>query len=63
MDEELLTLNEVAKFLKVNPLYVVRITKKGELPVIKRGSRFTRYRKSDLIAFLDRYTQREGGTD
>ena len=59
MDEELLTTKEAAKFLRVSPIQVYRLTRQGELPVIRRGRRYTRYRKSDLIVFLDRHTVRE----
>jgi excisionase family DNA binding protein len=58
MEEELLTLEEVATFLKVSELHVYRLTNKGELSVIRRGRRYTRYRKSDILEFLDRYTIR-----
>ena len=61
MEEEVLTRKEAARFLKVSPIQVYRLTRQGELPVIKRGRRYVRYRKSDLLAFLDRYTiLREG---
>jgi len=56
MDEEILTTKEAAQFLRVSPIQVYRLTRQRELPVIKRGRRYVRYRKSDLIAFLNRYT-------
>lgn len=59
MDDELLTKKEVARFLKVSEATVYRMTRRGDLPAIRRGKRFTRIRKSDLLAFLERYTQRE----
>jgi len=59
MQEELLTTAEVAKFLKVSEATVSRLAKRGQLPAIKVGKgrrSFKRFRKSDLEAFLDRYT-------
>ena len=56
MDESLLTKQEVAQMLRVSTMHVYRLTKQGELPVIRRGRRYTRYKKSDVEAFLNRYT-------
>ncbi len=56
MDDELLTTKEAASFLRVSPMQVYRLTRDGELPMVKRGRRYVRYRKSDLMAFIDRYT-------
>ena len=65
MENELLTIKEVARNLKVSETHVYRLMRQGELPVIKRGRRYTRIRRSDLLAFLDSYTVRrfpkEGG--
>lgn len=56
MHNEILTIEEAAKILKVSQGHVRKLVRQGELPVIRRGKRYSRYRKSDLIAFLDRYT-------
>lgn len=56
IENELLTIEDVAKSLKVSEGHVYRLMRQGELPAIKRGRRFTRIRRSDLMAFLDRYT-------
>lgn len=56
MEEELLTREEAAKLLRMSTITLYRLTRDGELTVIKRGRGYTRYRKSDLLAFLDRYT-------
>ena len=56
MEEQLLTRPEVAHLLRVSTMQVYRLTEQGELPVIRRGRRYTRYKKSDIEAFLDRYT-------
>lgn len=63
MEGHLLTTKEAAMFLRVSPIQVYRLTRQGELPVIRRGRRYTRYRKSDLVAFLDRYTIRREGQE
>lgn len=63
MNEELLTVKEVAKFLRVGEATVYRLLREGELRVIRRGRRYTRFRKSDILEFLDRYTTRGGGRD
>jgi excisionase family DNA binding protein len=56
MEDEILTVEQAAEMLKVRPNYIRELVRQGELPVIRRGRRYARYRKSDLMAFLDRYT-------
>jgi excisionase family DNA binding protein len=55
MYNELLTIDEVAKLLKVHKSHVFKLMKEGELPVVKRGSRYTRILGSDLMAFIQRH--------
>jgi excisionase family DNA binding protein len=55
MDDELFTPEEAAKFLRIAKVTLYRYTKDREISVVKRG-RYVRYRKSDLVAFIDRYT-------
>lgn len=55
MNDELLTVDEVAKLLRVHKSHVFRLMKEGEIPVIRRGRRYTRMLKSDLFAFIQRY--------
>ena len=57
--EEVLTTEQAAKFLNMSEGYVRKLVRQGELPAIKRGRRYTRFRKNDLIAFLNRYTIRK----
>jgi len=57
--EELLTREEVIRLLKISKATLYRLTRDGELPAIK-GKRFIRYRKSDIIAFLENHTSRRG---
>jgi excisionase family DNA binding protein len=65
MEDELLTISEVAKWLKVHESYMYRLMKEGELPVVKRGNRYTRILRSDLIAFIQKHrlepTRRRSG--
>lgn len=60
MEDELLTRKEVAKWLKVTETTVYRLTRRGELPAIRAGKRFTRIRKSDVLKFLERHTEGKG---
>jgi excisionase family DNA binding protein len=60
MDDELLTVDEVADILKVHKSHVFRLMKDGELPVVRRGKRFTRILSSDLESFVKKY--RRGAT-
>ncbi len=55
MDNELLTVDEVASILKVHRSHVFRLLKEGEIPIIRRGSRYTRILRNDLVAFIQRY--------
>ena len=56
MEIELLTTEEVAKLFRVSEAAVYRLVKQGELRAIRRGKGYTRYRKCDVEAFLDRFT-------
>ena len=63
--DELLTRDEVAKLLKVNPITVYRLTKQGKLPAVKLGGRFVRYQERDVLSLFNRHTtyrvEEEGG--
>jgi excisionase family DNA binding protein len=56
LDDELLTIKEAASFLKTSEFTVYRLMRHGEFPCIRKGKRFTRIRKTDLEAFLQKYT-------
>jgi putative molybdopterin biosynthesis protein len=56
MDDELLTIKEVASLLKASKFTVYRLMRQGELPCIRKGKRFTRIRKADVEGFLQKYT-------
>ncbi|MBT4512456.1 MAG: helix-turn-helix domain-containing protein [Chloroflexi bacterium] len=55
MEDKLLTIDDVARNLKVSEATVYRLMREGELPVIRRGRKFTRIQESDLMAFVQRY--------
>jgi len=59
MENELLTIDEVASILKVHTSHVFRLMKDGELSVIRRGSRYTRILRSDVMTFVQRH-RKEG---
>ena len=56
MTEELdllLTVDQVAKLLKVAPGTVYRFLSQGRLPRVKLGSRSVRIHRDDLLAFIE----------
>ena len=55
MENGLLKVDEVASILKVHRSYIFRLMKSGELPVVRRGRRYTRIFRSDLMAFVHKY--------
>lgn len=52
-DEQLLTVAEVAKFLRCNEKYVYKLIKAGILPAIELGR--LKVLRSDLFEMLDKY--------
>ncbi len=54
MDEEFLTVMEIAEILKVNPMTVRNWISREELPALRVGSRRVRVRQTDFDAFLAR---------
>jgi len=57
MEDDLLTIKDVAKILKVSEGHVYKLMRQGGIPVIRDGKRFTRILKSDLLAYLQRHRQ------
>jgi excisionase family DNA binding protein len=49
--DEILTLKEVAEFLKLGKLAVWKLAQEGTLPFFRVGSSY-RMKKSDLLAFI-----------
>ncbi len=60
MEDELLTIEEAANILKVSKVQIYRLWKKGELPVVRMGRRYTRIRRQDIDAFIQRHTDKGG---
>ncbi len=50
---ELLTDKEAASFLRLSPLTLWRLRKRGELPFVRLATKLL-YRRSDLLAFIER---------
>lgn len=50
---ELLTDKEAAQFLRLSPLTLWRLRKRGELPFVRLATKLL-YRRTDLIAFIER---------
>lgn len=50
---ELLTDKEAAQFLRLSTLTLWRLRKRGELPFVRLATKLL-YRRSDLIAFIER---------
>lgn len=53
--DEVMTIQEASQFLKVSVPMIYRLMREAELHPIRRGKRYTRLLKSDLIAFLGRH--------
>ena len=52
MTQEFMTVEEVAKYLRLNMQTVSRMAQRGELPAVKVGRHY-RFRKDVLDRFLD----------
>ena len=57
-EKELLTVKEVAEWLRVTPITVYRMVKQGRLKVHHVGKQL-RFRREDIYAFLGGYHERE----
>lgn len=55
MEEELLTANELAQYLKISPRTVLRRARNGDLPAIRVGRRF-RFNKKQVDRWLSERT-------
>lgn len=52
MDEEFLTVAQIAELLKVNPQTVYNTIERGDLPAVRFGPRRVRVRRVDLEQFI-----------
>ena len=61
-EARLMTIKEVAAYLRVSEQTVYRLMRSGELPSIKiSAKRFTRIRPGDLEEFIERHAVRRKG--
>ena len=51
--DKLMTVDEVAVYLRVNPMTVYRMTNRGALPGVKVGDLW-RFKERDIAAWLER---------
>ena len=58
MLDEIMTVREVADFLKVTERTIYRLASKGEIPSFKVGGSW-RFRRSDLAAWMERQADRD----
>lgn len=49
------TIPETARLLKVSEMTVLRLIKRGQLPAVKVGRKYTRIMGEDLRAFLSKH--------
>ncbi len=52
-DSALMTVEEVAAYLQLKPETIRNLTRRGELPGFKVGSRRLRFRKAEIDAWLE----------
>jgi excisionase family DNA binding protein len=50
-----------AELLNVSPQLVGAMIRRGELPVVRVGGRFTRLRREDIDAYIEARLDRAGG--
>lgn len=60
MPDEIMTVREVAEFLKVTERTIYRLASEGEMPSFKVGGSW-RFRRSDLVAWMAKQTDRDPG--
>ena len=53
MEEKIMTINEVAEYLKISRGTVYNLMEKGDLPFFK-VSNLTRFKMSDVIQYVER---------
>jgi excisionase family DNA binding protein len=60
--EKLLTIKQVAEILRCTETHVWNLLRRGNLPYIKHGRKFTRVRETDLKEYIEKHLVRKGGT-
>lgn len=56
MADDILTIKEVAEYLKVNERTIYRLANKGDIPAFKVANAW-RFRKSDVDGWIGKQTQ------
>ena len=59
-DEELLTVDEAAKIMKVHPRTIRSFVNSGDLAIVEIGKREYRIRRSELNRFIREREERRG---
>ena len=62
-DDGLLTAEQMAEVLKVEPVTVNRMANRGEIPFVQVGPKFKRFDRDEVIAALRRQQQEGTATD
>ena len=57
-DNEYLTINEAAEFLKISMSEIYKMTSSREIDFIKNGKRMLIFRKSDLVKWFESHSVR-----
>jgi excisionase family DNA binding protein len=60
MPDEIMTVREVAEFLKVTERTIYRLASEGEIPSFKVGGSW-RFRRADLAAWMAKQSDRDPG--
>jgi excisionase family DNA binding protein len=54
-DSDLIVVEEAADLIRIGKRNVYRLIVAGELPSVKHGRRYTRLKRSDVLAFIERH--------
>jgi len=62
MESEIMTMKEVAEYLKINEKTAYRLASEGKLPGFKVGGSW-RFRQSDIDDWIDKEAKAQGGAE
>lgn len=62
MESEIMTMKEVAEYLKINEKTAYRLASEGKLPGFKVGGSW-RFRQSDIDDWIDKEANAKGGAE
>lgn len=62
MESEIMTMKEVASYLKINEKTAYRLASEGKLPGFKVGGSW-RFRQSDIDKWIDKRAKTQGGEE